>query len=273
MYLDEIRSFLWNRNVSDQLLISGINISDINKPLIRKVSYEQGQTFQNEEYSLLVVATQYNRLELVQHLANNGADVNFEDNAGKLYMMAYHEGILFFDALVSSNKLIKHPDMDSYNVNLGNQISLRLSDLYDVIMWKNNFNASLSDDFDKWFNDGNIHSIKSLFNAFQKFSNIKINCSKECSNNFKKAQEKYGKEIISQKKNEIDDSIFKIKKYFLENWEKTMLICKDFDSTTLFGIPELKMCIGDKLLDLFVTGILVPKEESIEVVKLVGEDV
>ncbi|ABV79691.1 hypothetical protein A1I_06905 [Rickettsia bellii OSU 85-389] len=210
---DEVHSLLWNIDISDELLISGINISDISKPLIRKVSYDQGQTFSNEEYSLLEEAIQSNRLELVQHLANNGADVNFADNTRKLYVTAYYKGISFFEALVSSNKLEKDLDMNNYIVDLGNQISLSLSNLYDVIKWKNNFNASLTSDFEKldeWLNDGKMHSVKSLFNAFQKFSNIKVNYLEDRSPTFKQVQEKYGKEIIKQKTNEINESILKI---------------------------------------------------------------
>ena len=277
MLPDEATSLLWNNNVLDKLLISCFeNISDINIPLIRKVSYDQGQTFQNKEYSLLEEAIQSNRLELVQHLANKGADVNFVDNTGKLYITAYYKGIPFFDALVSSNRLMKDQNMDFYNVNLDNQISLRLSDLYDIIKWKNNFEANLDNDFkklDKWLNNGYIHSAKSLFNAYQKFSNIKVNYLEERSPTFKQAQEKYEKEVISQKTNEINKSIFKIKKYFSENWEKSMTICKNFDSKTIFGIDELKVCIGNGLLSSFIAGNLMPQEKPIEAVKLSGEEI
>ncbi|HJD62332.1 MAG TPA: hypothetical protein LFW14_01910 [Rickettsia endosymbiont of Degeeriella rufa] len=68
IFKKELSYFLWNSNIPDRLFIKSFeNISDINSPLIRKVSYDQGQTFQDEKFSLLEEAIQSNRLELVQY--------------------------------------------------------------------------------------------------------------------------------------------------------------------------------------------------------------
>jgi|GEM_PF-4003560 len=269
MLPNEVESFLWDNRVSDQLLANSIeNHVDINKPLTREVSYDQGQTYRSENTSLLAEAINSSRLELVKSLVNKGADVNFEDRGQKLYLAAYHQGTKFFEVLTSSGRLLKDANMDNYSVNLDNQTTLNLSEFYDVIMWRNKFNAKLDCDFEelnKWLNDGNIHFAESLFKAYQKFSNIKVNCSQDRNDNFKKAQEKYGKEVISQKKNEIDDSISNIKKYLLNNWEKSLLICKDFYSDEL--AVELKLSIGEYLVDSFIAGTLLSQE-----VNLGGED-
>ncbi|HJD62333.1 MAG TPA: hypothetical protein LFW14_01915 [Rickettsia endosymbiont of Degeeriella rufa] len=118
-----------------------------------------------------------------------------------------------------------------------------------------------------------MHSVKSLFNTYQKFSNIKVNYLEERSPAFKQAQEKYEKEVICQRANDINESLFKIEKYFSENWEKSMGICSNFDSETIFGIDELKVFIGNWLLSAFIAGNLMPQEKPSEAVTLSGEEV
>ncbi|QQV75183.1 hypothetical protein H6P87_00729 [Rickettsia tillamookensis] len=263
---NEIQNALRNNKVPDEIFIRSFeDIPNINKPLTINVRYDNGQTFHNEECSLLESAISSNRLGLSKYLVDRGADVNLKSSIQiPIYVTAFHKSIESFEILVARGRLLKEQNMDYYTANLDNQISLNLSNLYDVIAWRDKFKADLNNDilkYKNWFNNGNIHSIKNLCKTFQKFSNIEINYVSD-DHNVRQAQDTYHKQLIEQYL-EINNVISEIEKHFSNHWSEAMLICKNFDSNSIFNTQELKRHIGEYLFDILLSGELMPQEPSV----------
>ncbi|MGX6960739.1 MAG: hypothetical protein ACIPMY_05995 [Rickettsia endosymbiont of Pentastiridius leporinus] len=240
LFPDEIRSLVRNSSISDELLIKCLN-NDPNLDFKKPIIIEAYGLDSDQEYSLLIRAIEYGRLELVKYLVEKGADVNTIQGTTKLYTEAYYKGIKYFEALVDSGKLLKDESMTNYSINLDDQLTLNLSDLYDVLKWKNDFNFKK---FNNWFNNGQIHSFGNLMKAYKKFLNIKINYLKN-EPLIKQAQDKYAQDLIAQGQEAAET----IKKYFSENWQQSMLIRKNFDYDGVLSTPELSQHIGKYLFD------------------------
>jgi hypothetical protein len=282
---------LCHDGMSNNVLIAGIeNLPDLNIQITRKYLNDMGQT-QQLQVSLLSSALQHKRLDLAKWLISKGAHLLPEEVGGLLRRVSdellieslknlpnvniqitekYYENVeQERQVSLLSHVLRNHrteltkwlvskganllPEEANANTVMFEHNYYKKNDIYELLTWRNNFKSSMvinCKSLINWLNNGELHFANNLLKAYNKIPCFtKIIALK--SDATKTLQNKYGTEIIEENKGLLDSLPQTLSNYFIENWNKSLLICKGGEFGSLFAISDLKRYIGSLLLDAF----------------------